>query len=142
MVSQALQIKSEKSGTMHGLQRNLNCKSFGIYALKCTLCPALYVGKTKNSFRQRLNGHRNLWNTYEITADNDQAALLKHWTIHHPEQINVQPKKNKPKIYESWEMHFLEQPPDAKQLDVYENRWLDRLECSVNIQRMILPRLK
>ena len=43
------------------ISENFSCKSSNvIYAISCNLCPkAIYIGKTSNSIRQRMNEHRS-----------------------------------------------------------------------------------
>ena len=54
-------ICNTSTGRTYRIANNLNCRNFGIYAAICTHCPAIYVGQTVTSFKDRWNGHRNSW---------------------------------------------------------------------------------
>ena len=136
-------ICNTSTGRTYRIANNLNCRNFGIYAAICTHCPAIYVGQTVTSFKDRWNGHRNSWkkNMRRMDFDerNDQAALLKHYLAHHPDEL-----KNCSDISSSWKVAFLEEPAPTT-IDVKETHWRDLLEdkrLQVNIQKMVWPRVR
>ena len=53
-----------------------------VYILQCSICQEQYVGETKNSFRERLNGHRSKYNTDLRNNSNDSncSPLAVHFT--------------------------------------------------------------
>ena len=69
----------------------------------------------------------------------DQAALLKHYMIHHPDELN-----NCSDISLSWKVAFLGEPAPTT-IDVKETHWRDLLEdkrIQVIIQEMVWPRVR
>jgi len=65
------------------LKQKLNSTNYGIYMATCTICSKQYVGQTINKFSIRWNAYRSIWNSFDATADNDKAALLKHFYKYH-----------------------------------------------------------
>ena len=56
---------------------NATCTtSMCIYLVTCKQCSLRYIGKTINSIRDRLNGHRN-----NIIAKTEAKIMLHHFTI-------------------------------------------------------------
>ena len=56
------QIAKSSSGASVKLKRQTNCKSENvIYLITCTQCGKQYVGDTKRSLNERMNGHRSNW---------------------------------------------------------------------------------
>ena len=143
MVYELPTICNDSTGKTYRIATNLNCRNFGIYAAICTHCPAIYVGQTVTSFKDRWNGHRTSWKKNikrkDIDDRNDQAALLKHYLAHNPDELN-----NCQDISSSWKVAFLEEPAPTN-IDVQETHWKDLLEdkrLQVNIQKMVWPRVR
>ena len=143
MVYELPNVRNESTGRQYNIARNLNCRNYGIYAAICNHCPAIYVGQTVTSFKDRWNQHRNSWTKNHGSTDfedrNDQAALLKHYMTHHPDKLS-QCKE----ISSAWKVAFLEEP-DASRMDTRETHWRDLLEdkqLHVNIQKMVWPRVR
>ena len=128
-----------ESGKIVKLKKSLSCKNYGIYGIRCLHCPTptWYVGQTKNPFSTRFAGHRRTWKSaenLEIDKVDDKAALVKHYARFHADMFNAALE-----FHEAWTVVFLDCPANPAELDLYENRWLDNLKASVNIQKMVLP---
>ena len=67
----------------------------------------------------------------------DKAALVKHYAKKHPLEF-----ESKLDFYKAWSVVFLDSPSNPAELDIYENRWFEKMGGSVNIQRMVLPTQK
>jgi len=128
-----------ENGAVYKIRQSLTCDNSGIYAVRCKLCKKLYTGQTMNAFKSRFTQHRTVWNKFKVTSSNmdDQASLLKHFQKVHPAEY-----RKKPEFYKAWEITFVEEPLNSGNLDIYEDRWHNKLKSSINIQNMILPRFK
>lgn len=78
-------VTKVKGFTHPGTQRTyltkhfINCKTvFVIYILKCAMCDAFYVGRTKRRFQDRLAEHR-----YAARVGNGDYAMVKHFNEVH-----------------------------------------------------------
>jgi len=69
----------------------------------CTVCNKQYVSQTLSKFFTRWIVHRSTWNSFGATADNDKAAMLKHFCKYHD-------LTRKPPISQFIKVIFLEQP--------------------------------
>ena len=118
------------------LKQKLNCKNYGIYVAECKNCDMQYVGQTINKFSVRWTAHRSNWNKFKFEENNDKAALLKHYANYH-EEILV----NKPCICHCFRVIFVEQP-NKRYLDWCEDRWFSKLDAKININKVILPKIK
>jgi len=119
------------------LNQKLTCANHGIYVATCVMCHEQYVGQTKNKFSTRWSSHRSNWNrpNWEIDENNkDRVALSQHFSDSHG---NV----NKPSIYEAYIVTFVEEP-NSLSLDFWEDKWYHKLNAQINIQNMILPRVR
>ena len=92
--------------------------------------------KLKINFTVRWTAHRSNWNKFKFEENNDKAALLKHYANYH-EEILV----NKPCISDCFRVIFIKQP-NKKNLDWRENRWFLKLDAKININKVILPKIK
>jgi len=120
------------------LSKSLNCKDFGIYVANCLHCTAQYVGQAVVSISARWTQYRNLRNkSLSITNfsnDNNASALIRHTVLHHKEST-------KPKIYQCFNVLYVDKPqPDN--LIFSEASWFRITNASINLQKMILPRVK
>jgi len=84
----------------------------------CTICSEQYVGQTINKFSIRWNANRSTWNSFDATADNDKAALLKHFYKYHD-------LTQKPPISQCFKVTFVEQPK-ASYLEECEDKWFTK----------------
>ena len=103
---------------------------------ECQNCNVQYVRQTKNEFSVRWTAHRLNWNKFKFEENNDKAALLKHYANYH-EEILV----NKPCISSCFRVIFVEQP-NKRNLDWCEDCWFSKLDAKININKMILPKIK
>ena len=120
------------------LQERLTCRDFGIYVANCRLCKEQYVGQTMNTFSIRWNQHRMQWNkrvTRNSNKHNDNVALRKHFEKFHREFI-----LQNPDISECYSVIFVAKP-EPHRLNFYEAKWHRTLNATINIQKMILPRI-
>jgi len=62
------------------------------------------------------------------------VALLRHISEFHG-------KVNKPPIHEAYIVTFIEEP-NPLSLDFCEDKWYHKLNAQINIQNMILPRVR
>ena len=99
------------------LRQSLSCANYGVYVATCCIYHEQYVGQTKNRFSVRFTAHRNLWKTFDISAKEDKAVLLKHYNLCHP-LILIE----KPELSECFTVTFVEQP-SALHLDQCEDKW-------------------
>nr|CAB3263302.1 uncharacterized protein LOC108950347 [Phallusia mammillata] len=118
------------------LRQNLTCRNYGIYVATCRKCGKQYVGQTKNKFSTRWNTHRATWKTFDCSANNDRAALLRHYAENHSAIL-----KRKPHIHLCFFVVFV-QMPSPNLLDIFEDKWLNKIKAEINIQKMILPRVR
>ena len=143
MVYELTFIENKSTNKQFSIKNNLNCRNYGIYAAVCNHCPAIYVGQTVTSFKDRWNKHRNdwkkNWSNRNVDDRNDQAALLKHYITCHPDQLQLCRD-----ISSAWKVAFMEEP-SSHLIDLRETHWRDLLEDRthiVNIQKMVWPRVK
>ena len=136
MVPTIYTIKSN-TGREFKLLQNLNCKNYGIYAAQCKLCKEHYVGQTINTFSKRWTAHHSIWNKFEIAKNNDKAALLTHFSKFHQNFLN-----SKPNIANCFDVIFLEQPKNTITLDWLEDKWYNKLNATININKLLLPKFK
>ena len=118
------------------LKQKLKCKNYGIYVAECKNCNMQYAGQTKNKFSLRWTAHRSNWNKFKFEENNDKAALLKHYANYN-EEILV----DKPCISDCFWVIFVEQP-NKRNLDWCEDRWFSKLDAKININTVILPKIK
>ena len=130
MVKKTNLIES-KSGKTIELKKNLNCKSFGIYAAKCNVCGEHYVGQTITSFSQRWCSHRHNWKNMTTSETNDRAALKLHYANKHP--------TSKKTFEEAYSIIFTDSTSNHTNLDYLESKWVNLLQASININKTILP---
>ena len=117
------------------LRQNLNCNSFGIYVAICKVCDCKYVGQTKNNFSTRRRAHRCTW--VKFTAKKkDSAALLRHFAHNHPDIFY-----SKPDLSSCYSVVFVDQP-NIFRLNFCEAKWLRLFKADINIQKMILPKIR
>ena len=90
-----------------------------------------------NSFSTRWNGHRPYWNRFEYSENSDKSALLTHFAKHHPVVLN-----SNPTLPNCFEVIFIEQPKDTSSLDWLEDKWFHKLNASININKLLLPKFK
>ena len=100
----------------------------------CAICRKQYVGQTINKFSIRWKAHRNIWNSFDATADNDKAVLLKHFYKYHD-------LTHKPPISQCFKVTFVEQPK-ASYLEECEGKCFHKIDAEINIKKMILPHTK
>jgi len=113
------------------LKQRLTCANYGIYVATCVLCGEQYVGQTKNKFSVRWTAHRSHWAKKQ--SGNDVGALNKHYHTKHSETIH-----SSTSFSASYKVTFVEQPP-CEDLDWCEDKWLHRINASINLGKMILP---
>jgi len=75
-----------------------------------------------------------LCGTLNLSNDQEQVPLLHH--VVHEHKI-----EKKPKISECFVVTFVEQP-SYDDLDICEDKWLNKISASINKHRIILPRIK
>ena len=126
---------SNKAGRLFHLKQRLDCTNFGIYAARCRICAEFYVGQTKSRFSVRWSGHRTSWRSHCL-ENQDKAALLIHFKSKHNNFIDFNTK-----IYECYEVIFLQEPPVDK-LDYFESIWVSNLNAKINIAKTSLPKIK
>ena len=69
---------STVTNKMHGIIGNLNCGSSNIiYLCECLRCSKEYVGESNSEIRVRMNGHRYMINSKEMSS-----ALFTHLPEH------------------------------------------------------------
>ena len=116
------------------LNQKLTCANHGIYVATCAICNEQHVGQTKNKFYTRWSSHRSNWNrpNCEIDENNkDKVALLRHFSEFH-DDVNRPPTP--------YSVTFVEEPNSL--LDFCEDKWHHKLKAQINIQKMILPRVR
>nr|CAB3263340.1 uncharacterized protein LOC108950821 [Phallusia mammillata] len=118
------------------ISQHLTCRSYGIYVATCLLCHEQYVGQTKNRFATRWSGHRAIWAKFDTSQRNDGTALLHHFKDRHPNEF-----AKKTPMESCYCVAFVEQPRTAD-LDLAEDRWLNKIDAKINIKKMVLPRCK
>ncbi|KAI8495640.1 hypothetical protein Bbelb_266120 [Branchiostoma belcheri] len=63
-VKKANNFKSHRTGKCYAIRTHINCQSKNIvYLIQCKKCGVQYVGETKQTLANRLNGHRSAINT-------------------------------------------------------------------------------
>jgi len=91
--------------------------------------------KPRTNFRR--SSHRSDWNRPNSETDEntqDKVGLSRNFSESHG---NV----NKPPMHEAYTVTFVEQP-NSFSLDFCENKLYHKLNVQINIQNMILPRLR
>ena len=83
MVRSVNHIKCETNNKLTKLNQSLNCRNYGVYVANWANCNAQYVGQTKNEFSVRWSDHRHAWKKFDISAQNDSTALLRHYNSNH-----------------------------------------------------------
>jgi len=119
------------------LNQKLTCANHGIYVGTCVICDEQYVRQTKNKFSTRWSSHRSNWNRPNCETDEnnkDKVALLRHFSESHGDV-------NKPPIHEAYTITFVAEP-NSLFLDLCEDKWYHKLNAKINIQNMILPRVR
>ena len=129
-------IITTTKGKQIKLWQNLNCKNYGIYVAQCEICQKQYVGQTKNTFSTRWNTHRAVWKKFDLSDNNDKSALLRHYANCHTQNFNT-----KPTISDCFSVIFVEEPK-LSHLDWCEDKWYNKLEADININKLLLPRFK
>ena len=124
------------NGKIFALKQTLDCSNYGIYVATCRLCHKQYIGQTINKFSKRWCHHRFIWNQFKYDNIDDRAALLHHYHTFH--RLILQ---TKPDIADCFFVTFVDQPPKHF-LSIYENIWLDKLNATININKMLLPSIK
>ena len=72
------QIVKSASGETIKLRCNTSCKTTNIvYLITCTKCGKQYVGETGDHVNQRMNDHRDDWNT-----SGSRGLLLQKTSVH------------------------------------------------------------
>ncbi|KAI8496657.1 corticospinal neuron axon guidance through spinal cord [Branchiostoma belcheri] len=67
-VKKANNFKSHRTGKCYAIRTHINCQSKNIvYLIQCKKCGVQYVGETKQTLANRLNGHRSAINTKKDT---------------------------------------------------------------------------
>ena len=68
-------IVASVTGKMYRTQHNISCNSNNlVYCISCTRCKKQYVGQTKNSLKQRFQGH-----FYQIAHDVEKTEVSRHF---------------------------------------------------------------
>ena len=118
------------------LNQKLTCANHGIHVATCVICHEQYFGQTKNKFSTRWSSHRSNWNrpNCDIDENNKDVALLRYFPEFHG---NV----NKPPIHEAYIVTFPAEPKSLS-LDFCEDKWYRKLNAQINVQNMILPRVR
>ena len=136
MVHQTSTITAANGKKIFAIKQTLDCSNYGIYVATCRLCHKQYVGQTINKFSKRWCHHRFIWNQFKYDNIDDKAALLHHYHTFH--RLTLQ---TKPDIADCFFVTFVDQPPKHL-LSIYENIWLDKLNATININKMLLPSIK
>ncbi|XP_078600510.1 uncharacterized protein LOC144875445 [Branchiostoma floridae x Branchiostoma japonicum] len=72
---------SHRTGERHLIRNHINCQSRNIvYLIQCKKCGLQYVGETKQTLANRLNGHRSSINTKKDTPVSAHFNLTDHNT--------------------------------------------------------------
>jgi hypothetical protein len=132
MVENINEVTSE-SGKCFNILTRLTCADWGIYAATCKICKKKYVGQTMTTFSKRWCQHRTIWKR-GTSETGDSAALRLHYDLHH------NAKKNRT-LAEAFTVTFVDKPQSARQLDLTESVWINRLQASININKTILPKV-
>ncbi|XP_078584852.1 uncharacterized protein LOC144867010 [Branchiostoma floridae x Branchiostoma japonicum] len=70
---------SHRTGERHLIRNHINCQSRNIvYLIQCKKCGLQYVGETKQTLANRLNGHRSSINTKKDTPVSAHFNLTDH----------------------------------------------------------------
>ena len=78
-----------------------------------------------------------MWNSGKVSGD-DKAALLKHYHRFHKKNNNTA----QPQFHEVWDVTFLEDPDNLSAVEMREDFWKDKLQASINIQKLVLPEFR
>ena len=124
------------NGKIFALKQTLDYSNHGIYVTTCRLCHKQYIGQTITKFSKRWCHHRFIWNQFKYNNIDDKAALLHHYHTFH--RLTLQ---TKPDIADCFFVTFVDQPPKHL-LSIYENIWLDKLNVTININKVLLPSIK
>ena len=126
-----------KDGKKTKLKNNhLNCKNYGIYAGICRICNKVYVGQTKNPFKDRFSGHRSTWKLFYERHLNgipsteplkDEQSLFHHYVTDHNDVLMEKKKRGlRLELSEAFGVVFVEQP-NKNDLNLRENYWISLL---------------
>ena len=85
----------------------------------------------RDGHRTEVIGQTQLWNDEN---NKDKVALLRHFSESHG---NV----NKPPTHEAYTFTFVKEP-NSRSSDFCEDKWYHKLNAQINIQNMILPRVR
>jgi len=98
--------------------------------------PRTIFRQTKNKFSTRWSSHHSNWNrpNCDIDENNKDVALLRYFPEFHG---NV----NKPPIHEAYIVTFSAEPKSLS-LVFCEDKWYRKLNAQINVQNMILPRVR
>ena len=124
------------NGKIFALKQTLDCSNYDIYVATCRLCHNQYIGQTINKFSKRWCHHRFIGNQFKYDNIDDKAALLHRYHTFY--RLTLQ---TKPDIADCFFVTFVDQPPKHL-LSIYENIWLDKLNATININKMLLPSIK
>ena len=75
-----------------------------------------------------------MWNSFDVDAESDKAALLKYFYYKHD-------ISEKPNLAQCFKDTFVIQP-DPSRLDACEEKWFVKIRASINIKKMVLPTVK
>ena len=103
---------------------------------ECKNCNMQYVGQTKNKFSIRWTANRSNWKKFKFEKNNDKAALLKHYANYHEETLVKEP------CISNCLRVILVGQPKKRNLDWCEDRWFSKLDAKININKIILPKIK
>ena len=68
-------IVTSVTGKKYRARHNVSCNSNNlVYCISCTRCGKQYVGQTKNSLKQRFQGH-----FYQIVHDAEKTEVSRHF---------------------------------------------------------------
>ena len=72
-----------ETGKTTKLKKNLSCKNFGIYVVKCMECNEYYIRQTITSFSQRWCSHRNNLKNMDKNEVSNTAVFKLHYNKKH-----------------------------------------------------------
>ena len=128
--------RTAANGKIFALKQTLDRSKYGIYVATCRLGHKQYIGQTINKFPKRWCQHGFIWNQFKYDNIDDKAALLHHYHTFH--RLTLQ---TKPDITNCFFVTVAEQLP--KHLSsIYENIWLNKLNATINKNKMLLPSIK
>ena len=108
------------------------------YLCSCVTCHEQYVRQTKNKFSPRWSSHRSNWNRPDCEIDEnnkDKVALSRHFSEFHS-------NADKPPIHEAYKSLLLLKNTNSLSLDSCEDKWYHKLNAQINMQNLILPRVR